>query len=124
MTLFYDEYDDEHPIKSSHFFKRFKYFLGFSPLDDEDFVPFECAGVLWGGYTDGSVNIHPICKLCHSQLSFIDKDTIMCDKCHKLKVKVDVFHFIDKGQVLRYQEAYEMACALWKQKMRNRKHKP
>jgi len=119
VALLYDDsrYEEEPSIKNSRIFKYFKYLLGFSPLTDEDFIPFECAGALWGGYPDGSVNPHPVCITCHSQLSFIDKDTIICDKCHKTKAQIGEFHFSHNNSEIQFQEAYDLAHEVWKERL-------
>lgn len=117
MALLYDDhrFDDNRSLKSMRFYKYLKSLLGFNPVAEGEFLIFECAEALWEGHLDGSVDPNPMCKDCYTQLSFTQKDAVMCDTCHKNKHQDGEFYFLDDLKAISYQDAYRLAKLRWKQ---------
>ncbi len=120
MALLYDDgrFNDNKSFKSTRLYKYIRSLFGIHPVFDGSFIPLECAGAIWEGKLDGSVDPNPMCKLCFTQLSFINKDTVVCETCHKNQTHVGEFHFSHNSHDISYDKAYEFAKAQWKSEIK------
>ena len=104
--------DDYHKKKDFWFTRHFKNLFGLTATGYNENI-FEHAGVLWQGSPDGTVDNNPICIRCFTQLSFENKDTVICDNCHKSGDTIGSFDFKLKGVSISYAETYESAKNRW-----------
>lgn len=104
--------DDYHKKNDFGFVRHFKNLFGLKTAEYNENI-FEHAGVLWQGNPDGTVDNNPICIRCFTQLSFKNKDTVICDDCHKSRDKIGSFDFKLKSVSVLYTEAYESAKKRW-----------
>ena len=111
----YDKYDERTPSRRTKILK----FFGLKKKDDfeEDGIVFECAGAAWLGDLNGEVDPNPMCLKCKTQLSFCDKDIVMCEHCHKFQTQTGEFRFKKGLKTLTYNEAYDEAQKIWEQKI-------
>lgn len=105
----YDRYDPKTPLKKNKLFNFFK----LKKKEDPNRIIFHWAGVAWMGSITKTVDPNPLCITCETQLSFTDKDVIICDMCHKHKTQVGEFHFMLDNKPVSYDDAYESAQARW-----------
>jgi len=114
MALLYDDYDEHSVLHQNRWIEYCKSLLGINKKTiRKNFELFEYAGAAWGGYENGTVDPNPMCVTCGTQLSFTDKDMLICDHCHKTKQKDGEFQFTENLNVLSYQTAYLDAQNKW-----------
>ncbi|MCD6459229.1 hypothetical protein J7L67_01005 [bacterium] len=116
MTDSYDKYDERTPSKKFNILS----FFGFRKKDDfeDEGIVFECAGASWLGDFGGEVDPNPMCVKCGTQLSFCDKDLLMCEHCHKLQTKIGEFRLRVGSKTLTYNDAYIEAQKIWAEKIK------
>ncbi len=105
-------FKDDYHKKNFGLKKQLKNLFGFKP-DGFNENLFEYAGVLWQGNLDGSVDNNPICIRCFTQLSFENKDMVICDTCHKSGDKIGIFSFKLNGVSVLYAVVYDGAKKRW-----------
>jgi len=105
--------DDYHERETFSFTKYFKNLFGLKITEEYNENIFEHAGVFWQGNPDETVDNNPMCTLCLTQLSFINKDMVICEKCHKNGDNIGDFKFKLKGIPVSYVKAYEDAKKRW-----------
>ncbi|MDX9702488.1 MAG: hypothetical protein RBU23_05525 [Candidatus Auribacterota bacterium] len=107
----YDKYDDKFPSKKRGLID----FLKIGKRNSPDYCVFQWAGAAWVGMPDGSVDRNPMCITCETQLSFIDKDIVICDTCHKYRTKEGEFHFTVNDKPVSFESAYRSAQRRWQE---------
>ena len=115
----YDKYDKPTPSRKLKILK----FFGFQTKEEfEEYgIIFECAGAVWLGDLNGDVDPNPMCVKCKTQLSFCDKDSVMCEHCHKFQTQTGEFNFIIGSKTVTFNEAYEKAQKIWAEKIKEYK---
>jgi len=117
MVDSYDKYDERTPSRK---FKILKFF-GFGKKEnfEEDGIIFECAGAAWLGGLNGDVDRNPMCIKCKTQLSFCDKDIVMCEHCHKFQTQTGEFRLEIDSKTVTFNEAYDEAQKIWAKKIKD-----
>jgi len=114
MALLYDDYDEHSVWNQNRWIIYFKSLFGiYKKNKKKEFEVFQYANASWGGYENGSVDPNPMCIRCGTQLSFTDKDMLICDHCHKTKQQDGPFQFTENSKFLSYQIAYQEAQNKW-----------
>lgn len=110
----YDKYDSRIPSRKRGLLD----FLKIGKRNDPDYFIFHWAGAAWACMPDGTVDRNPICIACDTQLSFIDKDTVICDTCHKYQTKEGEFYFTINDKPVSFEDAYLSTQRRWKELLR------